>query len=172
MVSLKSPPTEIDPMTWHAAHTKPRREKKLAAFCQREGLHSIVPLVKNLIRHGRKTLVFQKPLFPGYVFIRCEREKVQRVSQNEHTAKVLRIWDQQTFERQLSEILLALENDSFCVQPTPLCAGMKIRILSGPLQGIEGQVLETGARSRVVLNLDFIGQGAVVTLLQSEIEPI
>jgi transcription antitermination factor NusG len=57
---------------WFVAHTKPRREKKLAAYCERHGLAATLPCYESAHKYRGKTVIFRKPLFPGYVFLKLE----------------------------------------------------------------------------------------------------
>lgn len=50
---------------WFVAHTRPRREKKLAEYCEREGIAVTLPCYDAAHKYRGKTVVFQKPLFPG-----------------------------------------------------------------------------------------------------------
>ena len=57
---------------WFVAHTKPRREKKLVDYCERNGLATTLPCYDSPHKYRGKTVVFHKPLFPGYVFLQLE----------------------------------------------------------------------------------------------------
>ena len=58
----------VSDLFWFVAHTRPRCEKKLLQFCEREGLFASLPCYRAVHKCRGKTVVFQKPLFPGYVF--------------------------------------------------------------------------------------------------------
>src|SRR5215831_5313337 len=94
---------------WFVAHTKSRREKKLVDYCERQGIAASLPCYNSAHKYRGKTVVFQKPLFPGYVFLQLEDRQQASVRQNEHVANLLDVYDQETFYRQLSDILRALE---------------------------------------------------------------
>ena len=111
-----------------------------------------------------KTVVFRKPLFPGYVFLELKPNQREAVRQNEHVANVLDVFDQETFRRQLSDILLALETQEGVRLAPSIGEGMRVRIRAGPLQGIEGWVEQRYGMTTVLLRLDFISQAAAVKL--------
>lgn len=157
---------------WHVAHTRPRREKKLMDFCRREGLVVVLPCVKSFKKYSRKSVEFEKPLFPGYVFFRSSSHQVHRVHQNDHTANVLRVSDQMLFERQLGEILSALSTGCIMWTAGFISIGKAVRIKGGPLSGLSGRVVTINAESATVcLRLDFIGQGALVVVETANVEP-
>jgi len=80
-------------LPWFVAHTKPRREKKLADYCQREGFAVTMPLDRSAHQYRGKTVVFQKSLFPGYLFLRLGLEQRAKVYQSDHVANLLEGFD-------------------------------------------------------------------------------
>ena len=147
---------------WFVAHTKPRREKKLVEYCQRQAFAATLPCYDSAHKYRGKTVVFRKPLFPGYVFLQLEPTQAGPVRQNEHVANLLDVFDQETFARQLKDILLALESKVDVRLAPAIGEGMQVRIKSGPLQGLEGWVERRYGMSTVLLRLDFINQAAAV----------
>ncbi|MGC9941418.1 MAG: transcription termination/antitermination NusG family protein, partial [Verrucomicrobiota bacterium] len=125
---------------WFVAHTRPRREKKLKQYCEREGLHAVLPCFRTARKYRGKTVVFLKPLFPGYLFIKLNHDLRQKVVQNDHVARLLTVPDQTTFARQLQEILQALETELEIVLAPEIGVGQRVKIKSGPLKGMEAWV--------------------------------
>jgi transcription antitermination factor NusG len=157
-------PRSVLECRWFVAHVRPRREKKLVEYCRRQSLAVTLPCYSSAHKYRGKTVVFQKPLFPGYVFLQLEPGQKESVRQNEHVANLLEVFDQETFEHQLQDILAALEaNLGVRLAPT-IGTGMRVRIKAGPLQGIEGWVEQRYGMTTVLLRLDFINQAAAVKL--------
>lgn len=159
-------------LRWVVAHAKPRREKKIVAHCQRHGIAATLPCYSSAHKYRGKTVVFQKPLFPGYVFLRLEARQKDLVHQSDHVANLLEVFDQETFERQLRDILLALEAKVGVRLAPAIGEGMRVRITAGPLRGIEGWVEQRYGMSTVLLRLDFINQAAAVKLEADALEVI
>ena len=159
-------------LRWFVAHTRPRREKKLAEYCQRKGIAATLPSYNSAHKYRGKTVVFQKPLFPGYLFLQLEPGQKDVVRQNDHVANLLDVFDQQTFQQQLKDILLALEAKVGVRLAPAIGQGMRVRIKSGPLQGIEGWVEQRHGMTTVLLRLDFINQAAAVTIDADSLDPI
>jgi transcription antitermination factor NusG len=157
-------------VSWFVAHTRPRREKKLRDFCEREGFHVVLPCYRTERKYRGKTVVFFKPLFPGYVFIQLTSEHRQKVAQNDCVARLLTVADQATFTRQLSEILQALETELEIILAPEIGVGQRVKIKSGPLQGLEAWVEQRYGFVTVLLRLDFIGQAAAVKVHASDLE--
>jgi transcription antitermination factor NusG len=157
-------------VSWFVAHTRPRREKKLRDFCEREGFHVVLPCYRTERKYRGKTVVFFKPLFPGYVFLQLTSEHRQKVAQNDCVARLLTVTDQATFTRQLSEILQALETELEIILAPEIGVGQRVKIKSGPLQGLEAWVEQRHGFVTVLLRLDFIGQAAAVKVHASDLE--
>ena len=157
---------------WFVAHTRPRREKKLVEQCQRKEIAATLPCYSSAHKYRGKTVVFQKPLFPGYVFLQVEPGRKDYVRQSDHVANLLDVFDQETFQRQLQDILLALEANVGVRLAPSIGEGMRVRIKSGPLQGIEGWVERRHGMTTVLLRLDFINQAAAVKIDADALDPI
>lgn len=162
----------VSELLWFVAHTKPRREKKLVEYCERQGFAVTLPCYRSAHKYRGKSVVFSKPLFPGYVFLQLQPADVSAVRQNDLVANLLDVFDQATFARQLREILLALESDLEVRLAPNIETGTRVRIRSGPLQGIEGLVESRQGRTTVILRLDFINQAAAVQMDADALELI
>lgn len=149
---------------WFVAHTKPRREKKLLEYSRQHAIAATLPTYRSAHKYRGKTVIFQKPLFPGYVFLKLEPGQKDSIRQNDSVANLLEVFDQKTFYRQLQEILLALETDLEVRLAPDIGEGMRVRIKSGPLRGVEGRVEHRQGQTQVFLRLDFIGQAAAVKI--------
>jgi transcription antitermination factor NusG len=157
---------------WLVAHTKPRREKKLVDYCQRQGFAATLPCYDSAHKYRGKTVVFRKPLFPGYVFLELEPGQKDSVRQNDHVANLLEVFDQEIFRRQLQDILLALDSNLGVRLAPAIGEGMRVRIKGGPLEGLEGWVEQRYGMTTVLLRLDFINQAAAVKVDADLLIPI
>jgi transcription antitermination factor NusG len=162
----------VSELLWYVAHTKPRREKKLAEFCERESIAFTLPCYESRRKYRGKSVVFRKPLFPGYVFVQLQKKNVTNLRQNDLVANLLEVFDQDTLERQLKEILIALEMGLVLQVAPDIGEGARVRIKSGPLQGVEGLVEKRQKLNVVLLRLDFINQAAAVAMEADMVELI
>lgn len=158
-------------LLWFVAHTKPRCEKKLVKYCEREGLSATLPCYRAAHKYRGKTVVFNKPLFPGYVFLQMLPDQRQLLHQSDHVANLLVVTDQALFVSQLGEILRALDTDVEIRLAPMIGEGMRVKIKHGPLRGIEGWVERRNGVNLVLLRLDFIGQAAAVKMEATDLEP-
>jgi len=157
---------------WFVAHTRPRREKKLVEYCGSQGIAATLPCYDSAHKYRGKTVVFSKPLFPGYVFLELRTTEKDSIRQNAHVANLLEVFDQETFHRQLGDILLALRSNLGVRLAPAIGEGMRVRINAGPLEGIEGWVEQRYGVATVLLRLDFINQAAAVKIDADQLTPI
>lgn len=134
------------------------------AFCARHGIATTLPCYASAHKYRGKTISFQKPLFPGYVFLQLEAGQKGTVRQSDHVANLLDVVDQETFQRQLGDILLALEEHLEVRLAPAIGAGTRVRIKAGPLRGVEGWVEDRYGMTTVLLRIDFISQAAAVRI--------
>ncbi len=158
-------------IVWMVAHVRPRCEKKLVEYCDRLGIETTLPCYQSVRRYRGKKVVFEKPLFPGYVFLRAVPEDRAGIYQSDYVANLLEVFDQEQFAHQLQDILRALETGLEIVLVPEIGKGSRVKIKYGPLAGMEGWVEERFGPATVLLRLDFIGQAAAVKLTATELEP-
>lgn len=159
-------------LLWVVAHTRPRAEKKLAEWCERQGLPATLPLYKSVKKYPGKTVVFNKPLFANYVFLKLEPHQNRIVYQSDYVANLLEVKDQELFEEQLGYILRAVESEAEIFLAPEIVAGKRVAVKNGPLRGLEGIVEERSGQTLVHLRLDFISQAAALKIEAEDVEII
>jgi transcription antitermination factor NusG len=162
----------MDELLWFVAHTRPRCEKKLLQFCEREALAATLPCYRTAHKYRGKVVSFDKPLFPGYVFLRITNAARRVIAQSELVANLLTVYDQDQFQRQLGEILSALETNLEIKLAPTIGKGARVKIKYGPLRGVEGWVEDRYGPEVVLLRLDFISQAAAVKVGAADLELI
>ena len=104
------------------------------------------------------------PVFPGYVFLRGELDDAYDEALSPRICQIITIRDQQRFSLELAQVKRALESP-VAIELYPFAArGRRCRVARGPLQGVEGVVLERKNAHRLVLQVDIIGQGVALEI--------
>ncbi len=159
-------------LAWFVAHTRPRREKKLKDHCDQQGIPATLPCYRTVHKYRGKTASFEKPLFPGYLFLELLPHQPAKIRQNDHVARLLVVHDQESFVQQLGAILKALETELEIRLAPQIAEGTRVAVKSGPLRGMEGWVEKRYGMTTVLLRLDFIGQAAAVSVRAEDLEPL
>ena len=149
---------------WHACHTRPRREKKFAALMAAEGFEHYLPLVASVRRYPSGTKRFTKPLFPGYVFARIPAAGRPRIYRQELVARAIRVEDEERFLAQIEDVRRIVASGVELSLIPFLTRGRRVRVVGGPLHGIEGLVDDSSDPQGVVISVDVLRQGLLLRI--------
>jgi transcriptional antiterminator RfaH len=157
---------------WLVCHTKPRCEKKFAALMKAEKFEHYLPLVDSVKKYGTQTKRFTKPLFPGYVFAQVPVEKKARIYQQDLLARAITVEDVPLFLRQLADVKAIVASGlELSVMPL-LTKGRRVKIVGGPLHGLEGFVDNPDNPHGIVLSVDVLQQGLLVKVPADQLQPL
>lgn len=150
---------DYETAVWHVLHVRPRCEKKLAIYCDSANLEHYLPLRTERKFYQRRKVEVWKPLFPGYVFASFSPLQRVLVLKSQQIVRVLGVNDQIGFLDELNQIRKALEVNPGLSACPAVVRGTRVRIIAGPFQGLEGIVSTLKGQTRVVLNVNMVGQG-------------
>jgi transcription antitermination factor NusG len=157
---------------WLVCHTKPRCEKKFAALLKAEKFEHYLALVQSVRKYAQQTKRFTKPLFPGYVFAQVPAEKKARIYQQDLLARAIIVDDVPTFLRQLDEVKkIVASGFELSVMPL-LTKGRRVKIVGGPLHGLEGFVDNPTHPQGIVIAVDVLQQGLLVKVPAENLQPL
>ncbi|MDV5121839.1 MAG: UpxY family transcription antiterminator [Candidatus Scalindua sp.] len=163
-------------MKWYAVHTRSRHEKQVDLFLSERGVETFLPLVHTLSRRMDRKKYVDIPLFPGYLFVFTEKERL--LFDVKYTRGVTRIigtdLDAPTPipDKQILDIKSIMETE-VKLDPFPyLKKGRMVRVKSGPLKGLEGILVERKGHYKLVIKIDLLQKGAAAEVYISDIEPI
>ncbi|MEI6105683.1 MAG: transcription termination/antitermination NusG family protein [Opitutae bacterium] len=149
---------------WFVCHTKPRCEKKFAALMGREQFAHYLPLLQSIRRYGTQKKVFTKPLFAGYVFVRLEPERKDRIYQQDLIVRALPVANEALFLRQLEDVKTICASGLEAALHPLMKKGTHVRVQGGPLHGLEGYVDDPANPQGIVVSVDVLQQGLLVRL--------
>jgi len=158
---------------WYAAYTNANHEKRVTQQLEQRSIEHFLPLYESTRCWKDRRVRLQMPLFPGYVFVKLalrDRLKllqipgvVQLVSFNGQPAPLP--------QEDIQAIRNCLER-SQQVEPHPyLKTGRRVRVVSGPLQGLEGIILRRKNKTRFVLTFELIMRSVAVEIDETELMP-
>ena len=147
---------------WHVLHVKPRCEKKMGEYCDAHAVTCEVPLREETKVYQRRRVTVHKPVFPGYVYVRYSAEQRDSELKSNLMVRDLPVVDQVQFVRQLDQIRQALAVDPTLNACEAFTTGRRARITTGPFMGLEGVVQTVRGKTRVMLNVEMIGQALSV----------
>lgn len=156
---------------WTVLHVRPRCEKKVAEYCDANQVGHYLPLREETKIYQRRRVTVQKPLFPGYVFAALSSADRPLVLRSQAIVHMLPVTDEALLLRELDQVRRALSVDPTLGATQAFSKGRHVRITGGPFLGLEGVVVElTKGDSRVMLNVDMIGQAVALDIARELLE--
>jgi transcription antitermination factor NusG len=147
---------------WYACHTRPRCEKKFAALMAAESFEHYLPLVSSIRRYASGTKRFTRPLFPGYVFARVPAALKARIYQQELIARAIPVDDEARFLGQLEDVRKIVASGLELSVIPLLTRGRRVRVVGGPLHGLEGLVDDATGSGGISISVDVLRQGLLL----------
>lgn len=149
---------------WWVVHTKSRNEKALAHDMIRRNISYFLPMTWKISRKSRRTTRSLLPLFGGYLFFCGSEIDRLEVLRTDRVANLIEVKDQEKLLRELEQIEQALRAGVPVTPHKYIKEGQKCRVIAGPLMGLEGIVSRTRGATRLVLQVDMLGQAASVEI--------
>ena len=153
---------------WSCLRTKPRSEKRFAAWLTGRRAPHFLPTIQRLTRSHRRVRQTLAPLFPGYLFVEGEPTKgdfkgatwlvdVVPATSEQRRALPAELW----------RIHQALASGSPLELVSELQPGEPVEVVAGAMKGVVGQFQRWGKKGRLVLWVELLGAGAAVEIDES-----
>lgn len=164
-------------MPWHALHTAPRQENKVALHLQRDlDLEVFAPRIRfRRMRAGRPVWTTEA-LFPGYLFARFDyMERRRQVNALPGVTSIVHFGDHAAevaddLIAELRSLVADRETIEVTADPQP---GSDVIITGGPMRGL--RVLVTRimpARQRIAILLELLGTQREVEIERDRVLPV
>lgn len=168
--TLPHPPLEN---RWCAAYVVARHEKAVADQLARRSVEAFLPLYHSIRNWKNRRAHVELPLFPSYLFIRISAAERIRALEVPGVVHIVSFHGMPVAlpDEQIEGLRMALQLRRS--EPYPyLAAGWRIRIKTGPLQGLEGVVMRHNSCTRIIVSVDFIQRSTAVELSPSDLETL
>ncbi len=168
-----SPAIQAAGTDWWAAYTLSRREKELLRRLRVLNIPHYCPTVTKKWRSpAGRVRTSQIPLFPGYVFMQADADQRQSAIKTNCISRTLPVSNSQELLADLGQIWQLIESEVALTQESRIQPGQSVRVISGPLQGVEGTVIRREGREHLLVSVQFLQQGASVLIEDFQVESI
>jgi transcriptional antiterminator RfaH len=157
---------------WWVAHTKPRQEKALARHLRTNEVSYFLPQFEKTIRRQRNLFRSWNLLFPGYVFVLGDDEGRGEALKSNRIAGLLAVPEQDELELDLQRVHRIVCSNLPLFPEDRLVNGTRVRMVHGPLKGLQGVIEERRGQHRFVVTVSFIQQGVSAEVEARDIEPL
>jgi transcription antitermination factor NusG len=157
---------------WYAAQTCANHEKRVQEQLRQRAVDSYLPVYASVRRWKDRRVSLDLPLFPGYVFVRLALRDRLPVLQTPSLVRLVGFGGQPApLPDQEIEALRHGLTKELRIEPHPfLKVGHRVRVKSGPFQGLEGILVRKKNISRFVISLDLIMRSVAVEIDIAELE--
>ncbi len=167
-------PAEYFEERWYAVQTCANHEKRVLEQLNRRTVETYLPLYASVRRWKDRRVRLELPLFPGYVFVRLALRDRFQVLQAPGVARLVGFGGQAAAlpDQEIETLRQGLAGE-MCVEPHPyLKVGHRVRVRTGPLQGLEGILVRKKKLSRFVISLDLIMRSVAAEIDVADLEPV
>src|ERR1700681_3891810 len=151
---------------WYAAYTRANHEKGVTHQLERRSVECFLPLYESVRRWTDRKVRLQLPLFPGYVFVRLALRDRFHVLKIHGVVRLVGFDGHPSSlpERDIEVIRTRLAGVYHMEPHSYLQSGCRVRVLSGPLEGLTGIVLRKKNRTRFVISLELLMRSVAVEI--------
>ncbi len=161
---------------WYAVQTRSNMEQCVVGELVGKGIENFYPAYDELHQWADRKKLVTKPLFPGYVLIRCasSSQAKLRVLQTHGVVRILGSGRQSEPipDEQVMGVQQMLASGKPCFPHPFLRAGARVRVRRGPLKNLIGTLVRIKQHTRLVLSVDLIAQSVATEVDMNDVEVI
>ena len=162
---------------WYAIWTRSHCERLVAQQLMAKGFQAFLPEMAVRSRKPDATPIVQRPMFPGYLFLKHSMEKHSYIEILKARG-VVRIleggWNRLTTiaDDEMSAIERVIESGATVLAHPYFNQGDRVRVVEGPLAGIEGLfVHDKKNRGRLVVSVKLLQTSVAIEVDGDFVEP-
>ena len=152
---------------WYVAYVRLFHERKTSEKLAAMGIESFVPVREEIHQWSQRKKKVMRVLIPQMIFIHAtQKERMEALTlssishymvlRGEHTPAVIP-------DAQMKQFMFMVDYSEETIEMfiTPLEPGQTVKVIKGPLAGLEGELVEVEGKSKVIVRLDLLGCAGV-----------
>ncbi|HEX3000025.1 MAG TPA: UpxY family transcription antiterminator [Armatimonadota bacterium] len=161
---------------WYALYTRSQWERRVSTVLSAQSLETYLPMHRVWDRHPTCPKEVEAPVFPGYLFVRCELDKEVWLTIKK-TMGVVRILGVETEPVPVPDYEIESLRKVLAVRPniqghSRLRKGDTVQVVKGPLQGVIGTLVEIARnRHKLIISVDVLNRAVSTNIDASLVEP-
>jgi len=160
--------------SWYALHTRHQHEKTVDRILINKGFDTFLPLYSTTHNWKDRTKALSLPLFPCYVFLKGGIERRLQIITTPGIHGVVSSGGRPAVipDFEIEAIRRAVESGARVEAHPFLKCGNWVRVMCGPLTGVEGILVRKKNVSRLVLSVEILGTAAAIEVSAFHVEPL
>jgi len=165
--------TDLHDPKWFVLFVRSNQEKVIAQRLVEREVEHFLPCYSSVRQWKDRKVTLEMPLFPGYIFVHLPFLNRARVLTIPNIVSLVgsRNFPSVISEEEIDWIRRGVEHGNAVPHPY-LSVGDRIKVVSGPLSGMQGVLLRKQNSTRVVICLDSISRSFMVEVDLESIEPL
>lgn len=154
---------EQEKVCWHAVFTASRAEKKVWERLVGQGIECFLPVQTVLRQWAYRKAKVVVPVIAGMIFVRVNRQERLAVLQTKGVVAFLKLRGDAEVavipDKQMESFRFLLDFSEESVEMTNenIKEGDWIRVVKGPLRGMEGELVQLKGETKVLVRIDMLG---------------
>ena len=151
---------------WIAVYTKSRHEQIVVNELNKKNIESYCPMFKERRQWSDRKKWVHFPLFRSYVFANIEINENIYVLQTIGVNKIVKFQEKISIipDQVIDNIKNIIEGGYNVEQADYFIKGDEVRIVSGPLKGLDGVVLDLRGANKIIIKIESIQQAFSVEI--------
>ncbi len=163
---------------WFVLLTKSNFENVVCERIYQKNFEIFLPTIKTKSRARNKKIMIDRPLFPGYIFVKSysDPQTYLNILKTPGAVRLLGNKDNPvpvpTIQIESLKILTKSEADIITGDSIKLKKGTPVLIINGPMVGVKGIFIKYKGKNRVIIDIDSLNQFAGIEVPKENIEKV
>ena len=158
--------------SWYALYTAARHEKVVAKQLEQRRIETFLPLYRSWHRWKDRRKLVELALFPSYVFVRIGNRERLRVLQVPGAVSLVTFNGEPAPlpDQEINTLREGLEHEVYAEPHRYLRVGRRVRVIRGPMAGIEGILSRKKDKYRVVISIEALMRSVAVEVDSADLD--
>ncbi|MFT3738860.1 MAG: UpxY family transcription antiterminator [Breznakibacter sp.] len=147
-------------LNWYALYTNSRAEKKVLELMVQAGIEAYLPIKRELRQWSDRKKWVETPIINSYIFVRLHPDHLKTVYQINGVVAFVNSHGKPAVipPKEIEAMQLTVNNQlAYTIEQHTLRKGETIRMVSGPLAGVEGEIVQIKGQNKLYLKISHIG---------------
>lgn len=152
---------------WLIAQVRIYHEKKTSERLTKMGIENYVPIQKKTHLWSDRRKQIDHIVIPMKIFVHVDAKEQKEVLMLSAVTRYMVLHGESTpavvpdVQMEKFKFMLDYSEEAVNMSDTPLSSGEKVRVIKGPLRGLEGELVTSNGKTKIAVRLDMLGCASV-----------